>query len=274
MKKIILILVFISILSSCNLPQANEEPSASLVQTAVIQTLNSFPTRTETIKSELESTFTIQPTLTNHVATKTITPTITQTATIITDNPKSSLGVPSWTDNLNDPKSWYQDDDEYTEIQPHNGTLKLTSLKSVGWHGWSMHYHKLNDFYLEANIKANNCNGNDQYGIVFRSPDYSQGYFFGVACNGNYFLSRYDGSNFHTIFEPKISGNLTLVPGNSNTLGVLANNNNISLYINDVFETKITDSTFTQGTFGVFIASYQTPGFNIELNDISYWTIE
>ena len=187
------------------------------------------------------------------------------------ENPKSTLGDPTWTDDLSDPSSWYQDDDEYTTIDSNNGFLRLTSLQSIGWHGWSMHYHTLDDSYIEADIKINNCNGSDRYGLAFRSPDYIQGYFFGVTCDGKYMLNKYDGVKFHNIIASNQSDTIKSGSGQNNILGILTEGTNISLYINDILLTSINDSSYSQGTFGVFIAAFATPGFNIELDTIRYW---
>ena len=200
--------------------------------------------------------------------TVTVTPsaTVTPTLALRAGEPDKKI------DFSNGDGGFYSDDDENTIITPKNGTLELTStMRVTGWHGWSMHFDKIDNFYLESTINVVNCAGSDQYGMVFRGPSYTKGYFFGLTCSGSYFLDYLDGK-YIPIIGDTASQSINTGSGQTNRLGVLANGENLTLYINDQKVQELRDPNFTgQGVFGIFIAAYQTPNFTIQLDEIAYW---
>jgi hypothetical protein len=225
-------------------PAANQQQAASMTP---------FPTAT--------ATDTLVPTM-----TATPTPTVTPTLELRAGEPDKKI---TFSDGDG---GFYDDDDENTIITPKNGMLEIVStMKVVGWHGWSMYYDKIDNFYLESTINVVNCSGSDQYGIVFRGPDYSKGYFFGLTCSGSYFLDYLDGK-YKPIVGDTASQFINTGSGQTNRIGVHANGDHLTLYINDHKVQEINDSTYTgKGVFGVFIAAYQTPNFTIQLDEIAYW---
>jgi len=150
----------------------------------------------------------------------------------------------------------------------------LTSLQPIGWHSWSMYYHNLQNFYLEATLRTQTCSGADRYGLVFRAPDDNHGYFYGLSCDGKYNLSSYDGANFTTLIDYTKSSAILSGSNQTNRLGVMARGSEINLYMNGVPIQQINDSTYTSaGVFGVFIASQETANFTYEMDEIDYWIL-
>lgn len=278
----LMIIIFIFILSlACNLPfsPAQKTVDPNEIATVVARTLTSrpiIPQSTHQIDSESstlpkeEITITPLPTTTS---TQTQVPTYTTTPE---GGLKSYLGSPDGIITFNTGnEGFFVDDDEYTIINVENSALVIKStLKTVGWHGWSMQYKKLEDFYLEATIKSRLCSGRDEYGIVYRAPNYSSGYFLGLTCDGKFgLLSLTD--KFRPIMDWRASPDINAGSDKINLLGVLAKGNRYQLYINDRLQAEIEDSIFLDpGTFGAFIAAYQTPGFTIEIDEFNYWVIQ
>jgi len=217
---------------------------------------------------------------TKQILVQTATPTLQPTATATltssptpVDDPKATLGAATWTSNLDSVSSWYKEDNDYSNIRGEDGALVLTSKQAIGWHSWSMHYLQLTNFYLEATVKVGSCSGNDLYGLIFRAPDTSQGYFLSITCDGRAGLRAFDGSEFTKVADFVTAEGLSVGSNQVNRLGVLANGNNLSLYANGKKIIDLSDTTFSEGTFGVFISAVNTPGFQIALDDISYWTM-
>lgn len=284
MRKLFIIFLLSLLIVACNISVDTASDQKKTIDpgdvaTAVALTLTSRPIAMATtpIKDYTSPFSTSTPIPTR---TLTVTPTITMTASpTYTSTPinnfKSTLGEPDKKITFNNGKEgFFDDDDEYTIINIENGTLVMTStMKITGWHGWSMQYQKIGNFYLEATIKTHQCSGRDEYGLVFRAPDYSKGYFFGFNCDDKYSL-RALTNDFNNITEWKTSPYTINKYPDNNRLGVLAVNDHYSMYINDQLLEEVTDSTFTaMGTFGIFIAAFQTPGFTIEVDEIDYWNI-
>lgn len=274
---LLFILSFALILSACSLPTSTQETiptpiilvvteasTPDIVGTLVAATMVAFQ------QQSAEQTAAV-PTATIELATA--TPSETATITATPTDVVSSLGTPTWKDEFNVSKSWYLQDDAYTVIDIVDGSLVLTSLQAATWTGWSLHYNQLENFYLEGKINLPTCNAADRYGLVFRSPDYIQGYFFGVSCNGQYNLSMYNGSKFVTIIPWTPSGAVLTGANAQNKVGVKAIGDKITLSINGTELQTITNADYKKGTFGAFIAAVNTPGFTLKMDDISYWTL-
>ena len=273
LKRLIPLLILVFLLTSCGQPSNSTLPTADLVGTQVSLVLTSTA-------AAIPTQAPASPTPTLPVVIETTTPTFEPTATATLtasptpmDDPKAALGAATWTTNLDSVASWYTEDNDYSNIRGDNGTLLLTSKQAIGYHSWSMHYHELTNFYLEVTLKTSTCSGNDLYGLIFRAPDTSKGYFYSITCDGKVGLRAFDGSEFTKVAEFTPSTAILAGSNQVNRLGVLANGNNLSLYANNQKVMDVSDSTFTSGTFGVFISSVNTPGFQIALDDLSYWTL-
>ena len=291
-------LIVIGMLSACNLPSAKlaatdpvELVDGDAVATAVQLTLeasgegNILEENTPTDDVEVvEATATQEsPTETPEPgATITETPTLnpietlTSTPTESMEDPAVILGNASWTaDFSSDEEGFYDGDDEHTVIEVQNNALSMTSTMVIpGWHTWSFNYRTIKNAYIEAEIVLYQCSGTDEYGLVFRGPDYSSGYFFTVRCNGEHSLRTYKEGNYEFIAAWQYSNHLNSGPNENNRLGVRMAGNEIKLYINGELVDTIVDDTFTgSGHFGFFIAAYETPGFRSEIDRARYWEL-
>ncbi|HEY9077497.1 MAG TPA: hypothetical protein VIO61_13275 [Anaerolineaceae bacterium] len=237
-------------------------PTTAVPQPSATSTITSTPTQT------------ITPTVSS-TPTKTSQPTLTPTPTIDPQDPKAALGKPVWTTKETG-KSFYKFEDEYTKAQADGNILiMISTLKSKGWFGWSLiHNYKPKNFYLEAVMKPRTCSGQDSYGLMLRSPDDSQGYFFSITCDGRYRFHTFDQTQITNIVSLTTGKGILAGSGQANRLGVKASNNNFSLYVNGNLLKEFTNSAYPDaGYFGPVIASYNTVNFTVELNEISLWNL-
>jgi len=132
------------------------------------------------------------------------------------------------------------------------------------------------DAYLEAKFDIGDCSGDDQYALVFRTPEYDTGvgYYFHVTCNGHYDVRRWTESESTMLLGMPSSERIHTGSDQTNILGVWIKGSTIRLYINDHLLEEINDSSINNdGHFGIFINARQTPGLTISLDEISYWTL-
>jgi hypothetical protein len=191
----------------------------------------------------------------------------------------SQLGSPTYSNNLNNGTAFGIDasgyDDGHTRIVMADGALVLSSYNTNGWRGWRLTDRGMSNFYLEGTFITGNCSGKDQYGLVFRAPDYAtgEGYYFGVTCDGNYSLYLSDGNQYHQLIGPTSSKEIKPGPNQDNRLGVLAEGPKISLYINGTKVNETSNSSYETATkVGVFILGLSTPGFTVKLDQFNMWT--
>ena len=278
MKKSISLLGFILILTiACNFPFGNKQNNTDLISTQVasartatqsaLSQLMPSPTTTETFEN---------PTITVVPPTATLTPEPTNTPA--PQDFTSQLGSPAYSNPMNSGKSFGIDasgyDDGYTRITLSDGAMVMSSYAANGWRGWRLTDRGMSNFYLEGTFNPQSCAGRDQYGLVFRSPDYStgEGFYYGVSCEGKYSLVLSDGSRYQTLIEATSSNEINPGSNQTNRLGVLAEGSKLTLYINGKKVDETTNPSYQDATkVGVFIQALNTPGFIFKLDQFDMW---
>jgi hypothetical protein len=271
MKKLLWILPFcLLVLASCNFPLSKTPSiSASEISTRVAQTLQASAN-----PENPTATPSLIPTTSLLTVTPTFTPTVTPTATTSPDDPRLTLGNPTFTGLFTKSSSFglpYSDDSITMNIT--NGSMFMVSSKSRNFH-WRLTYPTPRDFYLEGKFKTIACSGSDYYGLVMRSTNYDDGvgYYFGISCNGQYYLMRYNGTDPNIIIDWTTDPALLAGQNQENRIGVMLKEDQISLYINGKFIQKVSNDTIKEkGHFGVFQYPVDTSNMTIEVEEINEW---
>lgn len=281
MRKII---AFISLgallLSACSVLQptvTEPTPTQDAVATQVTLLLTTMPTATMPLPTATTAPIATLPAETSTPEAAASTPTTAASPTADASDPKLSLGEPHWTNNLDSSEVFYLFENEGTRVTHENSALVLTGRQANGWLGYSLTFSQQPiNFYLEAEFETQTCAGTDVYGLVFRAPDTEAGYFYGITCDGQYYLrviNFKDGTNRPLINLTEGEG-IQTGSNQANRLGVMANGERIGLYVNGSLQQEVTDATFTnQGYFGAFVAANQTVGFTVRLDDVSLWNL-
>ena len=232
------------------------------------------PTKTHRPTSTLADTSTPLPSRTPFPSK---TPLPSATATQITDTLKTALGTPMWEDTFKNAGNWALVDDECFTSEIIDGRYRMTSKHVPSSTCWEVSWPRIKNYYLQVTIRMpGECSGRDRAGLYFRAPDLKNGYFFGLTCGGEYWLSKWDGDAKVSAFlvEFTSSDNIAAGPGKANVLGVLANNDHIYLYINEKLEVEVVDDTYPDaGMIGFFIAAQETANFSIEFDNLAYWNL-
>ena len=254
----------------------NYTPPVTVVENATVApTITPTPTG---VNSNLESL--LVPTVSNPVTSTTIAPINSQTPSPTSDfpstDPRAKLGPPDWSDKLDHGAYWPIDQDDYSIAKMGQGVLEFTSLtKGVTWR--LTRTLPLQNAYRELVIKTNYCPGKNGYGVYFHANgDATKGYYFGITCNGSYFLDKWDitgpvGSQKHTILVDTSNQAILTGNGQTNRIGVLTFGNRLGFYINGTQIIEIPESTFTSGYFGAFIRPDSAEPFTIHIDETSYW---
>ena len=297
MKKITLItlLLLAVVLSACNYPGSTEAiDQDDSMATEIARILTGTPVTimlSPTVAEETVEPTTAEPTTaeeTQPPATNTpeviadtatpaptLTPTLAPTPTLSDGDPALSLGTPSWVDAMDNGNNWLTGADSYTSVKFENGYMKLTAESEID--GWRLSWPKLTDAYLEAKFQTTDCSGSDHYGIMFSSPYESgtdQGYLFGITCDGNYRLRRWNSPNMTTLQNWTDSSAINIGDNAQNTLGVLTNDGKISLYINGQKVKELEENTFPTGLFGIFIGQDNVENLTVWVDQIRYWELQ
>lgn len=271
------VVIILLVVTGCNLPYGQQLPPTPDVVATQVATLLTVPstalpvvdTPVAVVSATLAPSATVQSTATPQ-----------PTATPSPEDPRVLLGEPDFTDTLDSGRSFGLEskayDDDYTYIRVENSALMLTSRYATGFRGWRTGGTKLGNAYLEAMVHVGECSGADNYGLVFRSPDFMEGYWFQLTCSGNWDLGYWNGDEYSSLASgTNVSGALLTGSNQTNRLGVWANGSQIKLYINGKMISQVDDSTQTEpGSYGAIIASFNTPNFTISVDEFSYWNLE
>ena len=276
-KSIFLLLLVIFLITGCNFPLTKPTVDQSTVATQVAQMLTqtTIPQSTEPV---IAATTVVGTTLA-FTGTPTITTTSTPTLTATPSDPSKMYGDPFWHNSLDSGSSFGLTNvynDGYTEFSISSGKMVLKSLALSGWPGWRLTDRKIPNYYMEGIFNTQTCSGTDNYGIVFRAPDYDSGfgYYFGITCDGQYSLTRWSAGGEVFLQSWKNSPEINAGSNKTNKIGVSAKGTKFQLFINGKQIQEISDPTFPAETvIGVFIAGVNTPDFTVELDQIDLWQI-
>lgn len=284
-KKItfISIVILALLLAGCNMPssQPSGEPTDDSMATEIAKILTGTPAVVQispTPDTVQEQTETEEPTEeiveNTATATATATSTVGPTATMTDTDPAASLGTPDWVDNLDNGNNWLTDNDAYTKIK-FDGYMKLTAITDLD--GWRLSWPAPDNFYLEGKFQTPACSGTDHYGLMFRTPKNSgasQGYLFGITCDGKYSLRLWDDPDMTVLVGWTASDKIHKGKNVTNTLGVMAKGDTLTFYINGSEVREVKDATFKEGIFGVFVGGDSGEDFTMWLDQIRYWDVE
>jgi hypothetical protein len=254
-------------------PQVEEGEPTEVVETEVEETEE--PTATPEPEEETE-----EPT---EEATDTQTPEVTEeepveeTPTLAESDPARTLGEPDWIDNMENGDNWATGYSDYTDIDFEDGYLKMVAETELD--GWRLAWPYLGDFYLEAKMKSTACEGSDHFGLMFRVPagsNANKGYLFGITCDGKYGLRRWDGQMMYSLIS---WGEHAAVINEGedvfNTLGVMAEGDALTLYINGEEVAEVTGiDSYLEGSFGIFIGGMNAEEPEVWVDYVRYWIIE
>ena len=165
--------------------QSAQAPAATATQSL---SPSVTPTETEIPAPVDTPTETAAPT-----ETEAPTETAAPTPTFVPGDPKANLGSPTWRDTFDNALNWPLYEDEHVSMQIQNNRLVMTALNADKYVSWMLTWPVLENFYYEITVSPGRCQGRDHYGLAFRAPDENRAYLFGVSCDGQYSLRRWDG---------------------------------------------------------------------------------
>lgn len=205
------------------------------------------------------------------------TATPTPSATVDPDDPTAGLGEPVTQDDLDSFDSWQLYENEDAEFTPGDGRINMKALNADFTFWWTLTSPSVENFFVEAVIGlGDECAGRDQAGIVVRSSEVSDewvGYLLGVTCDGRYQLRIWDGTAVTEVVPLTSSELLASVPDREYRLGLRAEGETFSLYVDGNLLTEVADDTYDGGQAGVYVSSAVTPGFEAYLDRITIWEL-
>jgi len=280
MKKLLPVLLLLALLlTSCNFPLTKPTPDMNLVSTKVAATLSAVQTLAMPTPSSEGMADTLQPPTLTPTTEPSPTPTETSTATPPPGDPAVSLGDPDFYEPFSSGTSFglgeaYEDDAVRIEVK--NGAMVFASLRTKGGIRWRLTSRNPQNLYLEGTFKTITCSGVDQYGLVARAPTYFDGigYYFGVTCDGQYYLLRWDSEGQSSIVNLTADTKIIAGANQTNRLGLMLNDKTIRLYVNGNLVKELEDAGISdKGYIGAYVSAREDPSFTVNLEELNLWIL-
>jgi uncharacterized protein YraI len=191
-------------------------------------------------------------------------------------DPAVLLGEPDGVDTFDSDANWTLFDNQCFKSEITDGKYFMTAKGLNGIVCWEVSWPEIKDFYNEITVDMPlECQPEDRFGLFFRAPDNNRGYLFGLACDGRYSMTMWDGESTTVIVEPTPSEVIHVGPGAVNRIGVVAYGGSYLLYANGIFLTEARNYTFTgEGKLGLFVRASTDLGFVVAYDNLGVWVLE
>ena len=217
---------------------------------------------------------------------KTITPTIiwfpktststTQPRAIITPTPNALMPIGNLLlhDGFSKGEQWNLGKQPSGTIALGVNEITLTVIQPEGYESVFRKEPNISDFYLEIMANPTLCNAGDEYGLLLRGTSTSSFYRFSLSCNGQMSVDLiYNGTA--TSPQPWIKS--AYVPKGAPSqvqIGVLANANEISFWLDDQYQFSITDKLLNNGLIGLFARADGDSAVTINFSDLYIYSLK
>jgi hypothetical protein len=144
------------------------------------------------------------------------------------------------------------------------GPLTILSLRSEP---------ALADFYAEATASLSLCQGDDEYGMLFRAAPGDNYYRFTVSCRGQVRLERALSGSVMPLQDWSLTGDAPLGAPAQVRLGVWAVGSEMRFFLNGAYQFTARDPTLHLGTLGFFISASGSTPVTAAFSDLSAYTV-
>lgn len=171
--------------------------------------------------------------------------------------------------------SQYGWDNDGTYCLFANGSYHAVSNKANYYYTCGAGRTSFTNFTFQVQMTIKQGGNGAEGGLIFRGVENnSQYYILFIDSQGNFNLDiavNSKGANDRTLQQGQLAHFLTGF-NQANTLGIVANGSQISLYVNDKREFQVNDTTYTTGQVG-FLASYGSSNTDVIYNNVKVWQL-
>ena len=223
-----------------------------------------------------------QPEPTQPPPTEQAPPPPTETPTVdsipampVEEDPALYLGEPDSIDTFDNATNWTSFNNECFANDIDDGKFVMDAKGVPGIACWTFTWPEIADMYLQTEvINPANCQADDSYGMIFRSPDNLKGFLFGLTCDGRIGLLNWDGQKATTIIPWTSDSNIVTGAGAVNRIGVTALGNDFQIFANGYFIAEAQNFDYLNpGKLGYYVFASSDQGFTVKYDNLSIWLL-
>ena len=231
------------------------------ISACVPVTVTSFPTDTPTLTPSPSVTVEWFP------PTSTLEP--IPTAEIIpTQAVFSELGEVIFKDDFTDAENWVVPQTDRGRINIANGEANIIINEPKSYLVGTLEKPDLNTFYVEITANPILCNGKDEYGLLFRVFGRNQFYRYALTCNGELRLDKITAAAGIVLYPSTRSASVPVGAPSISKIAILAERDQLHLFIDGVYQTTVTDQQLFVGSFGIFARSAGDSAMTVSFSDL------
>lgn len=132
----------------------------------------------------------------------------------------------------------------------------------------------ISDFYLEVTANVTLCQGDDEYGVLYRVLSMDDYYRFAISCSGNLKVERVIKGKV-SVLQPWLES-IVIPPGAPNIvrIGIWALGKEMRFSADGISLFAISDSTLSNGSLGLFARSSGQAALTVNFSDLTIWEIK
>lgn len=183
-----------------------------------------------------------------------------------TDQPSNML----FQDDFSDTSSGWDRVTTDTGVTEYTEGVYRIYVNESGTDVWANPGLEFSDVTVQVEaIKVGGPDDND-FGVICRSVDTSNFYFFVVSSDGYYGIGKVSDAGQELINMDAMQPSEAILQGEStNTIRADCVGSSLSLYVNGEKLDEVQDSEFSSGDVGLIAGSFDTPGTDIQFDNFS-----
>ena len=204
----------------------------------------------------------------------TATPTLVPTAVITpTVDLRPQIGALIFRDNFVDGSYWSLAQNESSSIALGKNEITIAIAQPKLYLYTLRKAPQLVNFYLEMTLWPNLCQGDDEYGVLFRVTPNLDFYRLALTCNGQLRLDRFYQGKASVPYPKTYSGAVPLGAPSSVPISIWAAEREIILFINNEFQFSLPEAVIPAGNLGFFARSVSSSAVTVNFSDLSVYEI-
>lgn len=173
-------------------------------------------------------------------------------------------------DDFSDSSSGWDQVTTETGITDYTNDAYRIYVNETGTDVWANPGLEFTDVTVEVEARKMDGPDDNDFGVICRSVDISNFYFFVISSDGYYGIGKISDAGQELIGMDAMQPSESILQGETtNTIRADCIGNSLSLYVNGDKLAEVQDSQFSNGDVGLIAGSFDTPGTDILFDNFS-----
>jgi hypothetical protein len=178
------------------------------------------------------------------------------------------LGEIIFRDDFTTPEEWIVPQTDRGQISIRDGEANIVINQAKSFLVGTRIKPNLTSFYAEITANPVLCAGRDEYGFLFRVFGRNQYYRFAITCNGEVRLDKITAAGGTILYHTPRSASVPVGAPSVSKIAVLADRDQLHLFINGDYQASVSDQQLLAGSFGIYARSSGDSAVTVSFSDL------